>query len=73
MGGAEIEDCVTMAQFNELRQSMEDKQDWLTQDLQALMVEIRRRRQPHEGASNHSDNEESEQAAMRAREQGRRN
>ena len=73
MGGAEIEDCVTMAQFNELRQSMEDKQDWLTQDLQALMVEIRRRRQPHEGASNHGDNEESEQAAMRAREQGRRN
>jgi len=37
------------------------------------MVEIRRRRQPHEGASNHGDNEESEQAAMRAREQGRRN
>ena len=73
MGGAEIEDCVTMAQFNELRQSMEDKQDWLTQDLQALMVEIRRRRQPHEGESNHGDNEESEQAAMRAREQGRRN
>jgi hypothetical protein len=73
MGGAEIEDCVTVAQFNELRQSMEDKQDQLTQDLQALMVEIRRRRQPHEGASNHGDNEESEQAAMRAREQGRRN
>ena len=44
MGGVEIEDCVTMAQFNELKQSMEDKQDRLSQDLQALMTEIRGRR-----------------------------
>jgi hypothetical protein len=27
---AEIDDCVTAAQFNELRQSMEEKQDQLT-------------------------------------------
>ena len=44
MGGVEIEVCVTMAQFNELKQSMEDKQDRLSQDLQALMTEIRGRR-----------------------------
>ena len=30
MGVVEIEDCVTMAQFNELKQSMEDKQDQLS-------------------------------------------
>jgi len=72
-GQPNFDECVTIAQFNEMRQSIEERQDRLTQDLQALMVEIRRRRQPHEGASNHGDNEESEQAAMRAREQGRRN
>jgi hypothetical protein len=76
MGGIEVEDCVTMAQFNELKQSIEDKQDRLTQDLQALMAEIRVRRQPHDGASNHGeDGEESEggAAARRAREHERRN
>ena len=53
---------------------MEERQDRLTQDLQTLMVEIRRCRQPHDGASNHGDSEESEgAAARRAREQGRRN
>ena len=72
-GQPNFDECVTIAQFNEMRQSIEERLDRLTQDLQALMVEIRRRRQPHEGASNHGDNEESEQAAMRAREQGRRN
>jgi hypothetical protein len=30
MSGIEIEDCVTMAQFNELKQSLEDKQDQLS-------------------------------------------
>ena len=76
MGGVEIEDCVTMAQFNELRQSMEEKQDRLTRDLQALLTEIRGRRQPHDGASNHGeDGEDSDgrAAARRAREQVRRN
>ena len=73
MGGVEIEDCVTMAQFNELRQSMEEKQDRLTRDLQALLTEIRGRRQPHDGASHHGeDGEDSDgrAAARRAREQG---
>jgi hypothetical protein len=37
----EIEECVTMIQFNELKQSIEGKQDPLAQDLQALVAEIR--------------------------------
>jgi len=73
-GQPNFDECVTIAQFNEMRQSIEERQDRLTQDLQALMVEIRRRRQPHDGARNHGDSEESEgAAASRAREQGRRN
>ena len=73
-GQPDIDECVTMAQFNELRQSMEERQDRLTQDFQALMAEIRRHRQPHDSASNHGDHEESAGAAARGRrEQGRRN
>jgi hypothetical protein len=37
----EIEECVTKIQFNELKRSIEDKQDRLAQDLQTLMAEIR--------------------------------
>jgi len=55
MCGVDIEDCVTIAQFNELKQSLEDRQDWLTLDLQNFMAEIRGRRQPHDGASNHGE------------------
>ena len=40
----EIEECVTLIQFNELKQSIEAKQDLLAQDLQTLMAEIRGRR-----------------------------
>jgi len=73
-GQPNFDECVTIAQFNEMRQSMEERQDRLTQDLQALMVEIRRRCQPHDDASNHGGSEESEgAAARRAREQVRRN
>ena len=74
MGGVEIEDCVTMAQFNELKQSMEDKQDRLSQDLLALMIEIRGCRQPHDGASNQgedADETKEEATARLAREQRR--
>ena len=61
MGGVEIEDCVTMAQFNELKQSMEDKQDRLSQDLQALMAEIREHCQPRDNAnSSHHEDEVDE-------------
>jgi Asp-tRNA(Asn)/Glu-tRNA(Gln) amidotransferase A subunit family amidase len=76
MGGVEIEDCVTMAQFTELKQSMKDKQDRLSQDLQALMAKIREHRQPHDNAnaSHHEDevDEMEEEATARlAREQRR--
>ena len=71
----DIDECVTMAQYNELRQSMEERQDRLTQDLQALMAEIRGRHQPQGSASNlDDDGEGSTGAAARGRrEQGRRN
>ena len=71
----EIEDCVTMAQFNELMQGMEERQDRLAQDFQALMAEIRGCRQPQDGASNlGEDGEENAGAvARRRREHGRRN
>ena len=73
-GQPNLDECVTITPFNEMRQSKEERQDRLTQDLQALMVEIRRRRQPHDGTSNHGDSEESDgAAARRAREQERRN
>jgi len=76
MGRVDIEDHVTIAQFNKLRQSMEEKQDRLTQDLQNLMTEIRRRRQPHDGVSNHGDDgdmSDRSAASRSSREQGRRN
>ena len=61
MGRVDIKDRVTIAQFNKLRQSMKEKQERLTQDLQNLMTEIRRHRPPHDGASNHSgDREDSD-------------
>jgi len=42
---AEIEDCVTMTQFNEMKQSMEE----LTTNVQALMNCIQDR--PHDDAN----------------------
>jgi hypothetical protein len=55
VSNVEVEDCVTMIQFNELKQSIEDKQDWLAQDLQELMVEISGRHRPLDGARNHDE------------------
>jgi hypothetical protein len=66
---AEIEECVTLMQFNELKQSIEDKQDRLAQDLQTLMAEIRGRCQLPDGARNHDEGNYS----GRASEHGRRN
>jgi hypothetical protein len=54
----EIEECVTMIQFNELKRSIEDKQDRLEQDLHTLMAEIRGRRRLPDGARNHDENGE---------------
>lgn len=64
---AEIDDCVTAAQFNELRQSMEEKQDQLTRDLQALMNEIRGRCPRQEGGSNHGGDDEDSDGRRRGR------
>ena len=74
-GQPKIDDCVTMTQFNELRQDMEERQERLTQDFQALMAEIRGRHQPQDSASNLGDDgeESTRAAARRRREQGRRN
>jgi hypothetical protein len=71
----EIEECVTMIQFNELKRSIEDKQDRLAQDLQTLMAEIRGRRRLPDDARNHDeDGEEGEgNYSRRASEHGRRN
>jgi hypothetical protein len=72
---AEIEECVTMIQFNELKQSIENKQDRLAQDLQTLMAEIRGRRRLPDGARHHDeDGEEGERNfSRRSSEHGRRN
>ena len=74
-GQSDIDDCVTMAQFNELRPSMEERQERLTRDLHALMAEIRGRRQCQHNSSNLGDDgeESAGAAARRRREQGRRN
>ena len=74
-GQPDIDECITIAQFNELRQGMEERQDILGQDFQALMAEIRGRRQPQDGASNLGDDGEESvgAAARRRREHGRRN
>ena len=63
-----------MGQFSELRQGMEERQDRLTQEFQALMAEIRGHHQPQDGESNlGEDGEESAgAAARRRREHGRR-
>jgi hypothetical protein len=74
MSGFEIEDCVTMAQFNELKQSLEDKQDRLSRDFWTLMAKIRDQRQPRDGVSNHGEDAndiEEEAVARLAREQRR--
>jgi hypothetical protein len=53
-----IDECVTLIQFNELKQSIEDKQDQLAQDLQTLMAEIRGRHRLPDGARNHDEDGE---------------
>jgi hypothetical protein len=62
-----IEGCVIMAQFNELKQSMEEKQDQLSQDLQALMDQLRNLNNIPEAASNLDETDEV--AARLARQQ----
>ena len=71
----EIEECVTMIQFNELKQSIKAKQDLLAQDLQTLMAEIRGRRRLPDGVRNHDEDGEEDEGnySRRASEHGRRN
>jgi C4-dicarboxylate-specific signal transduction histidine kinase len=47
-----------MAQFNELKRSMEEKQDQLPQDLQALMAQLRNLNNIPEVVSNHDKTDE---------------
>jgi hypothetical protein len=47
-----------MAQFNELKRSMEEKQDQLSQDLQALMAQLRNLNNIPEAASNLDETDE---------------
>jgi hypothetical protein len=70
-GNPEIEDCVTIAQFNELKRSMEEKQDQLSQDIQALMAQLRNLNNIPEAASNLDETDE-EVAARLARQQQQR-
>jgi outer membrane murein-binding lipoprotein Lpp len=67
-GNPEIKDCVTMAQFNELKRSMEEKQDQLSQDLQELMAQLRNLSNIPEAASNYDETDEKI-AARLARQQ----
>jgi len=65
---AEIEDCVTMTQFNVMKQSMEE----LTTNVQALMNRIQDHPHNDANASQHGDDvEETEEEAVArsAREQ----
>nr|XP_025875920.1 uncharacterized protein LOC107278868 [Oryza sativa Japonica Group] len=67
----EIEDCVTMAQFNEMKQSMEA----LTANVQALMNRLPEPPPEDANASHHGEEDEEsegEAAARLAREQRRR-
>jgi hypothetical protein len=67
----QIDDCVTMAQFNELKQSMEE----LTNNFQALMARLQDPPRDNANGSHHEDEvdeTEEEAAARRAREQRRR-
>jgi predicted metal-dependent hydrolase len=48
----EIEECVTMAQFNEMKRSMEVKQEKLSQDLQEIIAQLRIHQNAHDNKNN---------------------
>jgi hypothetical protein len=75
VSNVEIEECVTMIQFNELKLSMEYKQHLLAQDLQALMAEIRGHHRPPDGARKHDEDGDGGEgnSSRRTSEHGRRN
>ena len=65
--GVEVGDCVPMAQFNEFKQSLEERQDRLAQDLQTILDEIRGRRPPNDGASIHGEDGSDGRGGRRGR------
>jgi hypothetical protein len=65
--GVEVGDCVTMAQFNEFKQSLEERQDRLAQDLQTILDEIRGHCPPNDGASIHGEDGSDGRGGRRGR------
>jgi DNA phosphorothioation-dependent restriction protein DptG len=68
----EIEEWVTMIQFNEMKQSMEEKQEKLSQNLQEIIAQLRIHHNVHDNINNQDDEAEetNEQiVAWLAREQ----
>jgi C4-dicarboxylate-specific signal transduction histidine kinase len=60
----EIEDCVTMAQFNELRQNIEERANGLANDLQAILQRLQHIPHVAKNAGNHEyDVEETAEEA----------
>jgi hypothetical protein len=51
----EIEDCVTIAQFNELRRNIEERANGLANDLQAILQQLQHIPHVAENGSNHED------------------
>jgi hypothetical protein len=69
------EECVSLAQFNELKQSLEEKLERSSQDIQALMNLVRGHQRAFDGESNQSeevDETDAEAAARRARQRQER-
>jgi C4-dicarboxylate-specific signal transduction histidine kinase len=63
----EIEDCVTMEQFNELRQNIEERANGSANDLQDILQRLQHIPHVAENASNHEDDveETAEEATER--------
>jgi predicted metal-dependent hydrolase len=71
-GNPEIEECVTMAQFNEMKRSMDEKQEKLSHDVQEIIAQLRIHQNVHDNINNQGDEakETNEQIVVRlAREQ----
>lgn len=65
-----LEDFVSLAQSNEMKQSLEEKTNKITQDLQGIMVHIRGLHQDHGNGINDGeefDETDEEYAARMAR------
>jgi hypothetical protein len=66
------EECVSLAQFKELKQSLEEKLERSSQDIQALMNIVRGHQRAFDGESNQYeeiDKTDAEASARRARKQ----